>query len=80
MPKLRLLNSKEIVKFLEKQGFVIDRQRGSHMVFVRTISFSKQVLTVPNHANLDKGTLKAIYKQINRFVPESEVQKLFYTK
>jgi len=78
MPKLRNIGHKEIIKFLEQQGFVVDRQKGSHIVLVRIISFSKQVLTVPSHANLDKGTIKAIYNQASRFVPESELQKLFY--
>lgn len=78
MPKLRTIGSKEIIKFLEKQGFVVDRQKGSHIVLVRMISFSKQVLTVPNHLHLDKGTIKAIYNQASRFIPELELQKLFY--
>ena len=78
MPKLRNVGYKEIIKFLEQQGFVVDRQKGSHIVLVRVISFSKQVLTVPSHENLDKGTIKAIYNQASRFVPESELQKLFY--
>ena len=71
MPKLRVLTSKEIIKFLEQQGFMIDRQRGSHAILLRSVSFSKQVLTVPVHKNLDKGTIKTLYNQISRFVPES---------
>ena len=78
MPKLRVLSSKEIIKFLEQNGFVIDRQKGSRIVLVRSVSFSKQVLTVPNHSNLDKGTIKAIYNQTSRFIPELELQKFFY--
>ena len=80
MPKLRILSSKEIIKFLEKQNFIIDRQKGSHIVLVRIVSFSKQVLTIPNHTSLDKGTIKVLHNQISRFVPESDLQKLFYTK
>lgn len=80
MPKLRVLKSKEIIRFLEQKNFVIDRQKGSHIVFVRTVSFSKQVLTIPKHDTLDKGTIKALCNQISRFVPETEIQELFYTK
>ena len=80
MPKLRILSSKEIIKFLEKQDFIFNRQKGSHIVLVRVVSFSKQVLTIPNHARVDKGTIKALYNQISRFIPESDLQKLFYTK
>ena len=78
MPKLRVLKSKEIIKFLEQQGFTIDRQKGSHVVLFRTVSFSKQVLTIPIHKTLDKGTTKAIYNQISRFVPETDIQEFFY--
>lgn len=80
MPKLRVLKSKEVIKFLEQQGFVINRQKGSHIVLIKTVSFSKQVLTIPKHSTLDKGTIKALYNQISRFVPEAEIQELFYTK
>lgn len=80
MPKLRTLKSREIIKFLKQQGFAIDRQRGSHIVLTKTFSFSKQVLTIPKHNTLDKGTIKALYNQISRFVPEAEMQELFYTK
>ena len=80
MPKLRVLKSKEIIKFLKQQGFVVDRQKGSHIVLAKTISFSKQVLTIPKHNTLDKGTIKALYNQISRFVPETEIQEFFYTK
>ena len=78
MPKLRILAAKEIVMFLKQQGFTIDRQKGSHIVFIRVISFSKQVLSVPNHTQLDRGTIKALYNQISRFVPEQDLQVLFY--
>ena len=80
MPKLRALKSKEIIKFVEQQGFVIDRQKGSHIVFTKTVSFSKQVLTIPKHDTLDKGTIKALYNQFSGFVPEVEIQNLFYTE
>lgn len=78
MPKLKILGAKEIIKFLIQQGFIVSRQNGSHVVLVRIVSFSKQVLTIPNHSNLDKGTIKAIYNQASRFISEVELQKIFY--
>ena len=37
-----------------------------------------QVLTIPNHKELDKGTLKAIYNQLLRYVSNEEMRKYFY--
>ncbi len=79
MTRLKVLSAKEVISFLEEQGFFIDRQKGSHMVFVRKLLSVKQVLTIPNHSEIDTGTLKAIYNQIKKFIPEEEVRKYFYT-
>ncbi len=32
MPKLLVLKPKEVIKKLKKLGFIIDRQRGSHVI------------------------------------------------
>ena len=79
MTKLKTLSAQEIINFLDRQGFFIDRQRGSHIVIVRKLLSVKQVLTIPNHSEIDKGTLKAIYNQVKKFIPEEEVRKYFYT-
>lgn len=40
---------------------------------------SDESLTVPLHAELDRGTLQAIYRQASRFVPEKQLRPYFYT-
>jgi len=40
----------------------------------------KQTLTIPNHPELDKGTLKAIYRQALRYIPENELKIHFYSE
>ncbi len=40
----------------------------------------KQTLTIPNHTELDTGTLKAILRQSSRFIPEQELAPHFYSK
>jgi len=37
----------------------------------------RQTLTIPRHAELDKGTLKAIYRQTLRYIPEGVLQSSF---
>jgi len=34
-------------------------------------------LVIPFHKELDKGTLKAIYKQALKYIPESKLQEFF---
>jgi hypothetical protein len=36
-------------------------------------------LTIPLHAELDSGTLRAIFRQASRFISESELRPHFYT-
>ncbi|MFH1030471.1 MAG: type II toxin-antitoxin system HicA family toxin [bacterium] len=61
MPKLPALNSKKILKILEKAGFYIDHISGSHYILYNHSS-GKHV-TVPFHTkDLPKGTLHSILK------------------
>jgi predicted RNA binding protein YcfA (HicA-like mRNA interferase family) len=50
-------------------GFLIHRQRGSHIVLKRAAEPGSRVV-VPDHAALDKGTLRAIIRQIGISVEE----------
>jgi predicted RNA binding protein YcfA (HicA-like mRNA interferase family) len=53
------LSGKEVIKTLEKMGFVIVRQKGSHLV-LRNESHG---CVVPDHAEIKVGTLSGILKQ-----------------
>lgn len=48
------------------------------MKLKRITETGKQTLTVPAHAELDRGTLKAIIRQASRFVPEQDLHPHFY--
>ena len=79
-PKLRTLSGEEVVKILQKFGFQVERQRGSHVKMSRlSPSGEKQVLTIPRHKELDKGTLRAIFRQACRYIPEDQLASYFYT-
>ena len=62
MPKLRRLSGKEVIVFCEQYNFKISRQKGSHVNLSRVVSESKQVVTIPNHKEIDRGTLHNIFK------------------
>lgn len=57
MPSIPQISGKEVVKALEKIGFVISRQKGSHIRLVKMRGGIKQLVTVPNHKVIRKGTL-----------------------
>jgi predicted RNA binding protein YcfA (HicA-like mRNA interferase family) len=65
--KLPSLKPKEVIKVLEKLGFVFVRQKGSHRIYVK----SNIGITIPYHnKDLKKGTLRAIIKQTGLSVEE----------
>jgi predicted RNA binding protein YcfA (HicA-like mRNA interferase family) len=63
MPKLPRINSRQICSALEKMGFVIARQSGSHIIYIN--SEGKRT-TVPFHGNkiLHPKTLQSILKDV----------------
>ncbi len=68
MSRLPRLFGRRCVRALEKVGFYIKRQEGSHIVLRRDVPFAQVV--VPDHKELDKGTLRAIIKQVGLDVAE----------
>jgi len=78
MPKLKVISGKELVKIFGDFGFAVAGQKGSHIKLKRMINNSQQTLTIPNHSELDKGTIKAIFNQATRYVPEGDLRKYFY--
>ena len=68
MSKLPVVSGAECVKALGKVGFIFFRQRGSHITMVRKSPPSQT--TIPNHKELDRGTLRAIIRQAGLTVEE----------
>jgi len=61
MSKLPSISGRECVKALAKAGFYFKRQEGSHIILRRDNPFAQ--LVVPDHKELDRGTLRAIIRQ-----------------
>jgi predicted RNA binding protein YcfA (HicA-like mRNA interferase family) len=62
MPKLPVLSGIEIVKALKKIGYEPDHQTGSHIILRQNIEPHRRV-TVPNHPEVSKKTLRAIIRE-----------------
>lgn len=62
MSKTPSVTSKELIKLLEQRGFVFDRSKGSHQIYLN--KEKKLRVVVPMHnKDLPTGTLHAILKQ-----------------
>jgi predicted RNA binding protein YcfA (HicA-like mRNA interferase family) len=66
--KLPGLSGRDCVKALEKAGFKVRRQHGSHIILRRDNPFAQTV--IPDHDELDRGTLRAIIRQSGLSVEE----------
>lgn len=54
------MTAKEVIAELRRNGWVLDRIRGSHHIFLK----NGIALTVPFHKNIKKGLLEDIKKQV----------------
>ena len=73
MPKLPSLTPQKIIKLLEKNGFVLDRIKGSHHIYYNPETRKRAI--VPLHKkDLPKGTMFEILKQAG--ISREELKKL----
>ncbi len=61
MTKLPRISGRDCISALLKLGFREKRQHGSHIILRRENPFAQVV--VPDHSELDTGTLRAILRQ-----------------
>ena len=58
--KLPVLSGPEVVAAFGKSGWQVARQRGSHIIMVKAGSIA--TLSVPNHREVAKGTLRSLIR------------------
>ncbi len=59
MPKLPVLSGSELIEILKSLGYVVVRQKGSHV----SLQKEQYKTVVPLHDDLAKGTILGILKQ-----------------
>jgi predicted RNA binding protein YcfA (HicA-like mRNA interferase family) len=57
------LNGSQVVKVFEKFGWSVSRQRGSHIIMTKDGEIV--TLSVPNHREVAKGTLRSLIRSAN---------------
>jgi predicted RNA binding protein YcfA (HicA-like mRNA interferase family) len=63
MQKLPRLSGREVLKVLAKAGFLVARQKGSHVILKKITEAGERAVVVPMHREIDKGTLLEIIRQ-----------------
>ena len=61
--KLPVLSGREVIKALSKGGFEVARRKSSHIIMVKQTETGKIGVVVPDHKEIDKGTLLEIIRQ-----------------
>ena len=80
-PRLKRLGGADVVSILAQFGFVVHSQRGSHAKLRRVaVGGVRETLTIPLHGELDLGTLRAIFRQASRYIPQDQLFPYFYTE
>ena len=62
MTKLPVVSGRQLVKALAKVGYLFDHQQGSHII-LRHQSPPHRRLTIPDHKEIAKGTLRQIIRE-----------------
>ncbi len=64
-PKLPQVSGQDVVRLLEKLGYQILRQKGSHIRLRRITNLGEHNITIPNHKVIAKGTLNDILTRVS---------------
>ena len=68
MAQLPNLSGKEVVRIFEKLGWEFSRQSSSHIVLTKDGEMAS--LSVPNHKEVAKGTLRSLIRAANLTIDE----------
>lgn len=68
MPRLPVLSCRAVVAAFEDLGWEVVRRRGSHVIMIR--EDEPATLSIPDHAEVARGTLRALIRMAGLTVPE----------
>jgi len=60
--RLPVVSGRQVIKALAKVGYLFDHQQGSHII-LRHQSPPHRRLTIPDHKEIAKGTLRQIIRE-----------------
>ncbi len=65
MPKLPVVSGDKLIKLLNRLGYVMERQKGSHVRLRKISALGEHNITVPRHPEIAKGTLNDILSKVS---------------
>jgi len=68
MASLPVLSGKEVVRIFEKLGWSIARQSSSHIIMTKQGEIT--TLSIPDHREVAKGTLRSLIRAANLTIDE----------
>ena len=68
MPRLPILSGRDVVRVFQHLGWQVVRQSSSHIIMVREGSLA--TLSIPDHKEVAKGTLRSLIRAANLSVAE----------
>ena len=77
---LRVLSGKQVADILGKFGFVLHNTNSSHLKLRRIGIGGRETLVIPDHSPIARGTLRAIYNQACRYVPQADLRPHFFNE
>ena len=79
-PKHRRLSGADVIANLERFGFIVHSQKGSHVKLRRVVLNRHQTLVIPKHDQLAPGTINAIFSQACAFIPQERLLPFFFVE
>jgi predicted RNA binding protein YcfA (HicA-like mRNA interferase family) len=68
MPSLPVLSGQEVVGIFETLGWTVARQKSSHIIMTK--QGENITLSIPNHNEVARGTLRSLIRSANLTVDE----------
>jgi predicted RNA binding protein YcfA (HicA-like mRNA interferase family) len=68
MASLPAISGQEAVRIFESFGWSVARQRGSHIIMTKSGEIA--TLSIPNHKEIAKGTLRSLIRSANLTIDE----------
>ncbi len=68
MPSVPVLKPRQVVRAFEKLGWEVARQKGSHIILIKSEHIA--TLSVPNHPEVARGTLKSLINKAGLTIDE----------
>ena len=77
-PKLPQISGQDLVRVLQKLGYEVLRQKGSHIRLRKMANAGAHNITIPEHKTIAKGTLNDIITKVSLWnnISKEELIKL----